>query len=81
MSFSTDKLSKKLKTKEGILQASAVAALTIVTTTVALFFYEIRKNKNATMPLGFKPVDKSKVPKITDRSGDIVKDRYHPSKV
>ena len=81
MSFSSDKLSKKLKTKEGMLQATAVAALTIITTTVALFFYEIRKNKKATIPLGYKPIDKSKVRKITDRSGDIVKDRYHPSKV
>ena len=64
-----------------MLQATAVAALTIITTTAALFFYQIRKNQKATVPLGYRPVDKSKIRKITDRSGDIVKDRYHPSKV
>ena len=81
MSELYNKLGKKLKTKEGMLQATAVAALTIIATTVTLFFYEIRKNKKAKLPLGYKPIDKSKIRKITDRSGDIVEDRYHPSRV
>ena len=81
MSLNKDKIVKKLKTKEGMLQAAAVAAMTIIATTFGMVYYEIRKNKKAKMPLGYRPIDRSKIPKITDRSGDIVKDRYHPSKV
>eukprot|EP01083_Nonionella_stella_P001810 5188_1 len=80
MPTSKQKLLNKLQTKEGMLQASAVAALVVASTTICLFIYEIFKNKNATKPLGFKSVDKSKIRPIKNRSGDITKDRYHPSK-
>ena len=55
--------------------------MTIIATSFAILFYEIRKNKKAKKPLGYKRIDKSKIRKITDRRGDIILDRYIPSKV
>eukprot|EP01084_Bolivina_argentea_P136909 241138_1 len=78
--MNTDKLTKKLKTKEGMLQAALLSTFIVATTTIGLFFYHIRKNRKATLPLGYKKIDKSKIPPIKDRSGDIIKDRYHPSR-
>ena len=82
MSSTKERIVKKLETKEGMLQAAAVGILTVLVTTVGLFIYDIRKNKKSTLPLGYRHVDLSKIPPITDRTTkDIVKDRLHPSTV